>query len=149
MVRLMLYVIIATFKTTYYAVPRSFLLKIIFMYVWKSKRKLRYFSNPNTTLFVWSKSAQFVIHSQLHFSNFDEERVVNTEKWKKKLTVDNKFSVTKKINEKMIYEHYAHSQFLPCFPQSIPFFIFRYSRLFLRRNLKKEIDCGKHSQSQK
>jgi len=39
--------------------------------------------------------------------------------------MDNKFSVTKKISEKMISEHYAHSRFLQCFPESISFFIFR------------------------
>ena len=111
-----------------------------------TKRFLRYFSAFNTTLFVWSKTAkngQFVFQSQLHFSNFVEERVGNTEKRKKKLTLEN----TAKID----CEHNAHKSFFRwiflwlriCFPESISFFIFRYSRPFLRRNLKKEIDSGK------
>ena len=131
---------------------------IPFLFFW-TKKNVQFWKNENRFVKLWKNRCEHhahkpkmrratfvtenVFHSQLHFSNFVEERVGNAEKRKKKLILEN----TAKID----CYHNAHKSFFRwnflllriCFPESISFFIFRYSRPFLRRNLKSAIDYGK------
>jgi len=57
-----------------------------------------------------------VIHSQLHFSNFDEERVGNTEKWKKKLTMDNIAKIDCEHNAQKSFFRWIFLLLRNCYP---------------------------------
>ena len=126
-----------------YAVPRGLLLKGIFLYVWKSKRNLRYFSNPNTTLFVWPKMANLFSRVNCTF-HFSYSRPFLRRNLKKEIDSGKHFLSNKKFQRKNDFWALCSQSIFAMFSRVNFFFHFSHSRPFLRRNLKKEIDSGKH-----